>query len=211
MKKQLFIIISLLLFAANTNTASGYNNVLHETNNLSFGLPSSAYSNNGILDGSTELSRIGRALVHKGHKKFWNHSATQNGITALSWLAPIGEGITFLSNIIRTGAKLITKQAVKEGAKAIGKNVVNNGTKIVIQFGKTENQIYHAFRHTDALGINRSLVQSTIETHFKTISSQVIAGKHFNQIIEISGQRIQYTAFKLPNGTFNIGRIHGIK
>jgi RHS repeat-associated protein len=85
------------------------------------------------------------------------------------------------------------------------------GSKIAVQFGKTENQISHAFRHTDALGLNRSLVQSTIQNHFKTVSSQVVAGKPFNQIIEIGGQRIQYTAFKLSDGTFNIGRIHGIK
>lgn len=42
-------------------------------------------------------------------------------------------------------------------------------------------------------------------------SSQVVAGKPFNQIIQIDGQRIQYTAFKLPDGTYNIGRIHAVK
>ncbi len=81
---------------------------------------------------------------------------------------------------------------------------------VVIQFGKNENQIYHVFRHTDALGLNRSLVQSTVQNHFKTVSSQVVAGRPFNQVVEIAGHRIQYTAFKLPNGIFNIGRIHGL-
>jgi len=86
------------------------------------------------------------------------------------------------------------------------------GGKSFVQFGGIRaNQVSHAFRHTDALGLNRSLVQSSVQTHFKTVSSQVVAGKPFNQIINIGGQRIQYTAFKLPNGTFNIGRIHGIK
>ena len=101
-----------------------------------------------------------------------------------------------------TGGKLTGKTA--------GKVAVKGGSNIAVQFGKTENQIYHAFRHTDALGLDRSLVQSTIQNHFKTVSSQVVAGKPFNQIIEIGGQRIQYTAFKLSDGTFNIGRIHGI-
>jgi hypothetical protein len=90
-------------------------------------------------------------------------------------------------------------------------NAARASSKIAVQFGKTENQIYHAFRHTDALGLDRSLVQSTIQNHFKTVSSQVVAGKPFNQIIEIGGQRIQYSAFKLSDGTFNIGRIHGVK
>ena len=87
----------------------------------------------------------------------------------------------------------------------------NGGSNIAVHFGKTENQIYHAFRHTDALGLDRSLVQSTIQNHFKTVSSQVVAGRPFNQIIKIGGQRIQYSAFKFSDGTFNIGRIHGIK
>ena len=28
---------------------------------------------------------------------------------------------------------------------------------------------------------------------------------------EVNGQKIQYTAYKLPNGTINVGRIHGVK
>ena len=32
-----------------------------------------------------------------------------------------------------------------------------------------------------------------------------------NQIIVVNGQRIQYTAYKLPNGIINVGRMHGIK
>ena len=35
-------------------------------------------------------------------------------------------------------------------------------------------------------------------------------GRPFNQIIRIGGRNIQYTAFKLSDGTFNIGRIHEI-
>jgi hypothetical protein len=50
-----------------------------------------------------------------------------------------------------------------------------------------------------------------VETHFRGVSSQIATGKPFNQIIEVAGQRIQYTAFKLKNGTINIGRIHGVK
>ena len=80
-----------------------------------------------------------------------------------------------------------------------------------LQFGNGQNQEYHAFRHTDALGLERSIVQSTIRTHFKTVSSQVVAGKPFIQVVEIGGQRIQYTAYKLSEVKFNIGRIHGVK
>ena len=83
--------------------------------------------------------------------------------------------------------------------------------KIAVQFGKTENQIYHTFRHTDALGLERPLVQTTIQNYFEKVFTQVIVGKPFNQTIEIGGKRIQYTVFKLSDGTFNIGRIHGVE
>lgn len=33
----------------------------------------------------------------------------------------------------------------------------------------------------------------------------------FNQIINIDGQDIQYTAYKLADGTINVGRIHGVE
>ena len=85
-----------------------------------------------------------------------------------------------------------------------------NVTTPVIRFGGNANQVYHTFRHTDALGLDRSLVQSMIRTHFETVSSQVVVGRPFNQVIRIGGRNIQYTAFKLSDGTFNIGRIHEI-
>ena len=100
--------------------------------------------------------------------------------------------------------------AVEKSGVNVGE-AARTGSKLTVQFGKGANQVSHAFRHTDKLGLSRSIVQSSVETHFKTVSSQVVAGKPFNQIINIGGQRIQYTAFKLSNDTFNIGRIHGVK
>ncbi|HRP03180.1 MAG TPA: hypothetical protein PLE30_11085, partial [Candidatus Kapabacteria bacterium] len=98
-----------------------------------------------------------------------------------------------------------------KGLLGFGDDAVKGGEKIIIHFGKAENQINHAFRHTDELGLDRSLVQSIVERHFKPLSTKVVTGEPFNRIIEIGGKRIQYTAFKLPDGTFNIGRIHGVK
>ncbi|RCR65964.1 hypothetical protein DUE52_29540 [Larkinella punicea] len=88
---------------------------------------------------------------------------------------------------------------------------IKGEAKFTIQFGKTENQIYHAFRHTDALGLERTIVETAIKKHFPSIASKITEGKPLNSIIEIAGQRIQYSAFKLSDGTINIGRIHGVK
>lgn len=46
---------------------------------------------------------------------------------------------------------------------------------------------------------------------YKKVASQIKEGKPFNFVIGIKGENIQYTVYKLPNGTLNIGRIHGIK
>ena len=79
---------------------------------------------------------------------------------------------------------------------------------VAIQFGKNANQVHHTCRHTDALGLDRAVVQIGVQTHLKTVASQIIPGKLSSQFIEISGQQIQYNAFKLPDGTINVGRIH---
>mgnify|MGYP002780252968 CR=1 FL=1 len=78
-----------------------------------------------------------------------------------------------------------------------------------VTFGNNPNQTYHAFRHTDELGLDRDLVQSRIREHLATVSGQISAGKPSNFVVDVAGRNIQYTAFRLPNGSINIGRIHG--
>jgi len=99
----------------------------------------------------------------------------------------------------------------KRGAGGTVENSIETGKQLEIQFGKSQNQVYHTFRKIDELGLSRTLVVEAIEAHFKTVASQIEIGKPFNQIVEIGGYKIQYTAFELAEGTINIGRIHGIK
>lgn len=98
----------------------------------------------------------------------------------------------------------------EEAARRAATGAAKTG-ELTVQFGKDSNQMYHTFRHTDMLGLNRTVVKSAIETHLTKISSQIAPGKPVNQIIEVAGQRIQYTAFKFEDGTIHIGRIHGVK
>ena len=79
-----------------------------------------------------------------------------------------------------------------------------------IRFGNDANQVYHAFRHIDAIGLSRSAVQSAVETHLNTVIHEIPMGKPFNQTITVNGIKIQYTAYKLPNGEINVGRIHPV-
>jgi len=89
--------------------------------------------------------------------------------------------------------------------------VAQGGVRHVLQFGQTDNQVYHAFRHTDALGLDRAAIQTAIAEHFPSVSSRLTVGRPLNAIIEVAGQRVQYTAYRLPNGVINIGRIHGVQ
>jgi RHS repeat-associated protein len=84
------------------------------------------------------------------------------------------------------------------------------GGSLSIQFGNNPNQVYHAFRHIDALGLSRGDVQSAIEADLQTAASQIMPGQPFNQVITVAGQRLQYTAYLLADGTINVGRVHGV-
>ncbi|MDR1505406.1 MAG: hypothetical protein LBT43_23410 [Prevotella sp.] len=79
-----------------------------------------------------------------------------------------------------------------------------------IQFGRVSNQVYHTFRHTNQLGLSQAAVTSAVQADLRTIAGGIQSGQAINRVITVGGQNLQYTVFKLPNGTFNVGRIHGI-
>jgi hypothetical protein len=120
MKKHFFILILLFLFAANTSAANENNSVLHGVNNLELKFQSSVSDNNvvcnGVLEVSGELSRTGRAIIHKGQREFWESPVTQWGITIFSNLVPITRFATWLAS----GARIVLGTvAVKEGATLV--------------------------------------------------------------------------------------------
>jgi hypothetical protein len=80
-----------------------------------------------------------------------------------------------------------------------------------ITFGNNPNQVHHAFRHTDKLGLDRDLVMKSVTEHFDTVAKKLVDGKPLNSIIEVGGHKIQYSAFKLGDKAVNVGRIHGVK
>ena len=91
--------------------------------------------------------------------------------------------------------------------KQVSKKVVEKA----ITFGQNENQVYHTFRHIDKLNISRDVVRKIIMNDLKKKQAKIVENIPFNQIIQIGKHRLQYTAFKLPNGKINIGRIHEVK
>ncbi len=191
--KQFFTSVALggLIGGGINGGIAAYNGRKFFTGNIPVGrtpIPTTALTPKGLPEGSTELPRVEMAKVNGGSSKLGGPAKPTPGNVN----DPLGANGTRIRGDFA------------------GKNITF-GDDITVQFGKGQNQIHHAFRHTDALGLDRALVQSSVQEHLKTVANQVISGKPFNQIIHVAGQKIQYTAFRLPNGTFNIGRIHGVK
>jgi hypothetical protein len=82
--------------------------------------------------------------------------------------------------------------------------------QLTVTFGRNAEQIEHAFRHTDQLGLSRTEVQEAIRTHLSSVADKIPSGSPLNQVIEVGGRRIQYSAFRLTDGSINVGRIHGV-
>ena len=93
------------------------------------------------------------------------------------------------------------------------KNIFKNKqiSKKTIVFGQNGNQAYHTFRHIDKINLSQDVVRRIIINDLKNKHSQTIPGKPFNQTVKIGNYNLQYTAYKLPNGKINIGRIHEVK
>ncbi|MBK9187381.1 MAG: hypothetical protein IPM33_00340 [Phycisphaerales bacterium] len=83
-------------------------------------------------------------------------------------------------------------------------------TSTTIRFGNNANQVSHAFRHTDALGLSRADVSQAVRSDLLINTGSIVSGSPFNQTISINGVRVQYTAYRLPDGVINVGRIHGV-
>ncbi|MEY4834766.1 MAG: Cell wall-associated polypeptide [Bacteroidota bacterium] len=81
--------------------------------------------------------------------------------------------------------------------------------RMEITFGRNANQIFHAFRHTRALGLSDDVVRAGVLKSVPRVISKVPNGYPLNVITKINGVRVQYSIFKTANGSYNIGRIHG--
>jgi RHS repeat-associated protein len=78
-----------------------------------------------------------------------------------------------------------------------------------VQFGKGANQDFHTWRHVvDELGMDKQRVQNAILDDLPSASS-LPDGLNI-RFVMVDNVRLQYNAYKLPNGIVNIGRIHEV-
>lgn len=68
-------------------------------------------------------------------------------------------------------------------------------------------QDYHVWRHVeDELGMDRLRVQGSVIADLPPVSD--LSDGLNVRFVNVDGMRLQCNAFKLPDGTVNIGRIH---
>jgi RHS repeat-associated protein len=94
--------------------------------------------------------------------------------------------------------------AAGAGVKLLG--AAKGIEEVAVQFGKVENQVSHTFRHVEKAGFDRQVVQDAIKQDLlRAVES--LSGGQYNGSVVVNGTKLDYSAFKLPDGTINVGRI----
>jgi hypothetical protein len=189
---------SAIFYHGNTATYFGQNE--DEDGNLS--LYSQRFSFDDQGNATEEFDKSSQQIAAKNMQSSqWSRDGLQNYMdnpTLGNWISYLGKEV--LSQWADP-EKLLTGATVA----AVGLSAPK------YQFGRTSNQVYHAFRHIDKLGLSRSTVKSAILQDLRSVSSTMKSGTTVYRFVNVGGQNIKYSAHKLPNGTVNIGRIHEVK
>ena len=115
----------------------------------------------------------------------------------------LGVGLT---EQVLTVLTLGSGRAATAGANALSKPVQSGVIEEIVVFGSNANQIGHAFRHTDAIGLIRSDVQRAIVRHLAQNRHILRLGSN-TRTVNVNGVDLTFNAHRLSNGTFNVGRI----
>ena len=105
-------------------------------------------------------------------------------------LIPVGAGV----NAARTFGRGLTVDAAR------------GVTNTEIRFGTVENQVSHAFRHVEKAGLDREVVRDSIRGDLLKNMDRLPDGLYEGSV-NINGVRLDYNAYRLPDGTINVGRI----
>jgi hypothetical protein len=73
-----------------------------------------------------------------------------------------------------------------------------------VRFGSNSNQTSHAFRHVVEAGMDSQAVENAIRGDLGKIGD--ISGQ-YSGTVAVQGRSLIYSAFGLPDGTVNVGRI----
>ncbi|MGX9773218.1 RHS repeat domain-containing protein [Janthinobacterium aestuarii] len=117
-----------------------------------------------------------------------------------------GAGAGIGIGVVAGGAAVAEAPAIGSWMVAGLKRLFGLG-KSEVQFGNVENQVNHAFRHIDKAGMDRAAVQQAIRQDISRAAESLSKGQQYTGNVVVNGTRVEYSAFKLENGTINVGRI----
>lgn len=68
--------------------------------------------------------------------------------------------------------------------------------QLTVTFGRNANQIEHAFRHTDKLGLSRTAVQEAVQKHLPSVADKIPSGAPLNQVIELDVWKTDFSPLR---------------
>ncbi|WP_165772016.1 hypothetical protein [Niveispirillum lacus] len=133
-------------------------------------------------------------------------AALANPVATTRALAELAEGVA-------PGAGSGTLAAAGAvGTATVGKlagaadDITQAAESVTVRFGAVENQTSHAFRHIEKAGFDRQTVQEAINQQLSKTGASLPDGPYKGSV-HLDGTKLDYRAFKLPDGTINVGRI----
>jgi len=75
-----------------------------------------------------------------------------------------------------------------------------------IRFGTNANQFYHVTRHLEEAGVDSRPVLDAIRKDLEEKGSDILPGLN-KGTVSVDGRLFDYNAYRLPDGTINVGRI----
>lgn len=172
---------------------------------------------NSLAGADNVRAGLDTVLSGKPHATFGALALSQ----ATGWRAEIAElvygagmasGPSALAFWQRTGKAVQVGQAAGKADDAVhvvaavkveGEVAANSAS---VTFGRVDNQISHTFRHIEAAGFDRSVVQSAITSDVSRLGNTFPTNLYNGSVI-VNGTKLDYVAYRLSDGTLNIGRI----
>ncbi|WP_409975947.1 hemagglutinin repeat-containing protein [Xanthomonas graminis] len=105
---------------------------------------------------------------------------------------------------VSSNTQVVETDASRSNALDVTRNFADDGQ--AIQFGANQNQSFHTFRHVVNGGYDAKAVQSAVINDLSDIKMSLSQGQYTGTVV-VNGVKFIYSAYKLPNGKINVGRI----
>lgn len=133
---------------------------------------------------------FGRELVYNDPTGSW----LRNGSTHV-------DDLPFAGAVDEAGNQLDSFAGNSSGTTA-------TSSELSITFGQDGNQLSHVDRHLIKFGADVDAVKAAVVQDLRAISAKILPNRGWEGYVNVGGEVYKYGAFRLPNGTINVGKIH---